>query len=51
MSEISRLKFSKPSLEEAYAEPSNWLEIDVINPKTHGDGRNRYTDYEIRMQV
>jgi sorting nexin-3/12 len=51
MSEISRLKFLKPSIEDAYAEPSNWLEIDVLNPKTHGEGRNRYTDYEICMRV
>ncbi len=39
------------TLEEAYSEPANFLEIDVVNPKTHGFGRTRYTDYEVRMKV
>ena len=38
------------SLEERYAEPS-FLEIEVRNPQTHGFGRTRYTDYEVRMRV
>ncbi len=39
------------TLEEAYSEPTNFLEIDVCNPQTHGIARARYTDYEIRLRV
>eukprot|EP00052_Salpingoeca_macrocollata_P033666 m.9152 g.9152 ORF g.9152 m.9152 type:complete len:161 (+) comp5409_c0_seq1:57-539(+) len=43
---------TKPqTLKEMYSEPENVLEIDVINPQTHGFGRTRYTDYEIRMKT
>ena len=34
-----------------YAAPANFLEIDVINPITHGIGNKRYTDYEVRMKA
>ncbi|CCJ29856.1 unnamed protein product [Pneumocystis jirovecii] len=30
-----------------YEPPQNFLEIEVINPQTHGLGRKMYTDYEI----
>lgn len=46
-----RLDFKKQSLDDAYAAPANLLEIEVTNAETHGFGRNRYTDYEIRMRV
>lgn len=46
-----RLDFKKQTLDDAYAAPANLLEIEVTNPETHGFGRNRYTDYEIRMRV
>ena len=41
----------KQSLEDAYAEPDNFLEIDVLNPQTNGFGSKRYTDYEVRVKV
>ena len=41
----------KQTLEEAYGEPANFLEIDVCNPQTHGFGRSRYTDYEVHTRV
>ena len=41
----------KQSLEDAYAEPDNFLEIDVQNAQTHGFGGKRYTDYEVRLKV
>lgn len=41
----------KQTLDDAYAIPANFLEIDVINPITHGIGSKRYTDYEVRMKV
>lgn len=41
----------KQTLQEAYAEPANFLEIDVCNPQTHGFGRGRYTDYEVHTRV
>ncbi len=46
-----RLSSKKQTLDDAYAAPANFLEIDVINPITHGVGNKRYTDYEIRMKV
>ena len=47
----SRLTSEKQTLDDAYAAPANFLEIDVINPITHGVGAKRYTDYEVRMKV
>ena len=46
-----RLQTKKQTLDDAYAEPANFLEIDVCNPQTHGVARNRFTDYEVRMRV
>ena len=46
-----RLDFKKQSLDDAYAAPANLLEIEVCNADTHGFGRNRYTDYEVKMRV
>lgn len=40
-----------PTYSEIYAEPENFLEVEVINPKTHvpngSDTRGMFTDYEI----
>jgi len=46
-----RLSSKRQTLDEAYAPPANFLEIDVSNPITHGVGKTRYTDYEIRMRT
>ncbi|XP_014482579.1 PREDICTED: sorting nexin-3 isoform X1 [Dinoponera quadriceps] len=46
-----RLNVKKQTLDDAYAAPANFLEIDVINPITHGVGKKRYTDYEVRMRT
>jgi len=46
-----RLMSKKQTLDDAYAAPANFLEIDVINPITHGIGNKRYTDYEVRMKT
>lgn len=46
-----RLEYKKQTLDDAYAVPANLLEIEVCNPETHGIGRNRYTDYEVKMKV
>jgi len=45
------LSSKKQTLDDAYAAPANFLEIDVINPITHGIGNKRYTDYECRLKV
>ena len=37
-----RLSSKKQTLDDAYAAPANFLEIDVINPITHGVGGKRY---------
>ena len=47
----SRLQARKQNLEDAYAPPANFLEIDVVNAETHGMGNKRYTDYEVKMKV
>lgn len=40
-----------PSYSEIYAEPENFLEIEVVNPKTHfpnsASSNKMFTDYEI----
>ncbi|KAK6106928.1 Sorting nexin 12, putative [Brugia malayi] len=46
-----RLAPKRQTLDEAYAPPANFLEIEVINPITHGVGKMRYTDYEIRLRT
>lgn len=46
-----RLETKKQSLDDAYAAPANLLEIEVADPENHGFGRQRYTDYEVRMRV
>lgn len=46
-----RLPAKRQTLDEAYAPPANFLEIEVCNPITHGVGKNRYTDYEVKMRV
>ncbi|OQV12994.1 Sorting nexin-12 [Hypsibius exemplaris] len=46
-----RLNIKRQTLDDAYAAPANFLEIDVINPITHGIGKKRYTDYEVRMRT
>ena len=47
----ARISSKKQTLDDAYAPPANFLEIDVLNPETHGIGKKRYTDYEVRMRV
>lgn len=47
-----RLNVKKQTLDDAYAAPANFLEIDVVNPVTVIDvGKKRFTDYEVRMRV
>ena len=51
MNLIDALFVLKISLEDRYDPPANFLEIEVLNPETHGFGNKRYTDYEVRMKV
>lgn len=44
-----RLVSKRQTLDEAYAPPANFLEIEVVNPITHGVGKNRYSDYEGKL--
>ncbi|CAG9562353.1 unnamed protein product [Danaus chrysippus] len=46
-----RLNVKKQTLDDAYAAPANFLEIDVVNPVTMGVGKKRFTDYEVRMRT
>lgn len=49
--DTKRLESKRQTLDDAYAAPANFLEIDVINAETHGVGKKRYTDYEVRLRV
>ena len=47
-----RIDGPRQDLNDAYSLPANFLEIEVVNPETHGVGwRQRYTDYEVKMKV
>ncbi|KAL1402083.1 hypothetical protein pipiens_019874, partial [Culex pipiens pipiens] len=47
-----RLNVKKQTLDDAYAIPANFLEIDVVNPLTTlTAAKKRYTDYEVRMRT
>lgn len=50
-SATARIQPKKQTLEDAYSPPANFLEIDVTDPQTHGIGKKRYTDYEVRIRV
>ncbi|PVU99979.1 hypothetical protein BB559_000237 [Furculomyces boomerangus] len=43
----TRYSFREIPAEDLYNEPENSLEIEVVNPRTHEDNRNKYTDFEI----
>ena len=47
----ARIQPKKQTLEDAYSPPANFLEIDVGSAQTHGVGKKRYTDYEVKMKV
>lgn len=47
----ARIQPKKQTLEDAYSPPANFLEIDVLDPQTHGVGKKRYTDYGLRLRV
>jgi hypothetical protein len=40
-------------MDEAYGLPENFLEVEVLNPKTHADptGKPSHTDYEVTVNV
>ena len=46
-----RIDGPRQHISDAYSCPANFLEIEVVNPETHGLGRRRYTDYEIVLKV
>ena len=50
-SATARIQPQKQTLEDAYSPPANFLEIDVTDAQTHGVGKKRYTDYEVRIRV
>lgn len=46
-----RILSKKQTVNEAYAEPGDTLEIDIGDPQVHGFAKNRYTDYEVKTKV
>ncbi|XP_063751042.1 sorting nexin-12 isoform X2 [Eleginops maclovinus] len=51
VADTRRLNSKPQDLTDAYGPPSNFLEIDVYDPQVVGVGRNRYTNYEVRMRT
>jgi len=51
MSATAKISAKKQNLDDAYAPPANFLEIDIVNAETHGYGKEKYTDYEVRMKT
>ena len=47
----ARISIRPQTIREAYEPPANVLEVDVINPQTHGLAGKRFTDYEVRLKV
>ena len=47
----ARIAAPKQTLDDAYAPPANFLEIDISKPKIHGFGNKRFCDYEVRMKT
>lgn len=50
-STTARVQIRPQTIREAYDPPANVLEVDVINPETHGVANKRFTDYEVRLRV
>jgi len=50
-SATSRLAPTPQTIHDAYSAPENFLEVDVVNPETHGIGNKRYTDYEVKVRT
>lgn len=51
LSATQRLVPKRQTIEDAYSPPANFLEIDVCRPITHGEGKHRFTDYEVNLRV
>eukprot|EP01147_Barroeca_monosierra_P008470 gene8470-944_t len=54
MSEVISVtpELNKPqTLAEAYAEPDNFLEIDVCNPLMETQGSKKFTTYEVKLKT
>ena len=48
--ETKQILFSM-TLRRGYEPPADIMEVDVVNPETHGIASKRYTDYEVRLKV
>ncbi|XP_063714424.1 sorting nexin-12-like [Symsagittifera roscoffensis] len=51
MNATGRLPSRHQTVDEAFCPPENFLEVDVVNPETHGIGAKRYTDYEVKVRT
>ena len=47
----ARIAANKQTLDDAYAPPANFLEIDLSKPEVHGFGSKRFCDYEVKMKT
>ena len=44
---MERLSRREGNIDDAYAQPANFLEIEVCDPMTHGAGSGRFTEYTV----
>ena len=44
---MERLSRREANNDDAYAQPANFLEIEVCDPMTHGAGSGRFTEYTV----
>ncbi|EEB05308.1 sorting nexin Snx3 [Schizosaccharomyces japonicus yFS275] len=51
MDKLLRPEIPPQTTQEMYGVPENILEIDVVNPQTHGTGRHMFTTYEIQTRT
>lgn len=47
---ITQFNGQKNEAESSSSRPDN-VYIEVGNPITHGEGKDKYTDYEVKVQV
>ena len=48
---MDRLGRRKVDLDDAYAQPANFLEIEVHDPQTQGIGNVRFTEYQVTTRT
>ena len=48
---MERIPRRQRKISDTYAEPANFLEIEITDPETIGSGSGRYTEYTMSMRT